>query len=611
MATPTLTQLNFTEIDDADTNTNWTEFDTADADIKKEGTNSMSGILRSNLDTGDYDHGSAPVTAAGKHFRAWINTINVPYMKDEAGGGYEVFMDDGGTVQYITVFSSDDYYGGWKNIVIDCELYTSLTLANVERWGFRANHTSNAKNATNTWVDYFRYSDGYSITGGDSIDQITLTDVATADRGTTTLYGMGIIEEVEGIFLAYGKIQIGNMGDTTHFEMDGDVLVFTDQPVADGLYAINGNGSGADIVITNSTIKAAGTGDNVRPDIDMITNSPGLVSIIDTVFIRGGTFKFKSGQTITGNTFNDCQTTTGDSGIAFADCNWVESDMVTQNRASLDNCIFDSTKNSVALYGDSVDLISNCTFTAGDSNEFAIELTETGTFDFVGNTFIGYAAQDGDSDDRAIYNNSGGAVTLNVSGGTGLTYKNGSGSSTTLVINPVTTQLKILDSTSGDSIGDSVRCLVWVTSAAAGLPYLTSVTIKTGDTSGDSAFVTQTSHSLATGDNVIIKGANEDVYNGAYPVVVVSGDTYAYTTNEAIKTTPATGTITSTFAFINENTNSLGIVSDTRSLSVSQPIAGWARCSTGTPYFYKHQSITGIVDNSNGFSAIIQLIRDE
>ena len=76
--------------------------------------------------------------------------------------------------------------------------------------------------------------------------------------------------------------------------------------------------------------------------------------------------------------------------------------------------------------------ITNCSFTQGATGGHAIEITQPGTYSFVGNTFEGYGL-DGTTD-AAIYNNSGGHVTLNISGGGDTpTVRNGTGASTTVV----------------------------------------------------------------------------------------------------------------------------------------------------------------------------------
>jgi hypothetical protein len=128
--------------------------------------------------------------------------------------------------------------------------------------------------------------------------------------------------------------------------------------------------------------------------------------------------------------------------------------------------------------------------------------------------------------------------------------------------------------------------------------------------SDGTATVTHTTHDLASNDNVIIEGANEDVYNGVYQITVSDANTYTYTTNEAISTSPATGTITSTFAILNTTTDGSGQATDSRTYSSDQDVEGWVRKSSSSPY-YKQQPIDEQVDSSSGLSITAQLISDE
>jgi len=597
MATATLGAINLTEIDDADANTDWTEFTTADPDIKKEGTNAMSGILRSDLDEGYVDKGS-PISCSGEHLRLWINTINVPYMETETNGGYEVFVYDGTNTDYVTIFSSDDYFGGWFNMVVDCALFTTVTPANVDRWGIRANHHTNAKNATNTWVDYFRYMDGYYITGGtgSGSNAVHLSDVAEADRiSGATLIGYGIVLESEGVYFSYGKIQLGNGATTTYFEMDGDVLIFTDQPVADGLYAINGNGSGADILITGSTIKSAGTAADTRFDFDMSTGSPGSVEITDNVFRRGGDFTYASGQTVTGNSYNDCG-------------------QITAGGADLTGSVikgYEGSTGTAALYynvnADPDGELDDMEFTKGTATTHAIELGSNtpSSITLRGWTTSGYNASD-EQNDSTIYNNSGKAITIYITGGTGnFSVRNGSGASTSVVISPVTLTITVKD---GDTkaVISGVQVFVEVTSGV-NFPYNASVNI-TG--SGTTATVTHATHGLETGDWVNIQGANEDVYNGRYQITYSDGSTYTYTTNETIGSSPATGTITATFVMLAGTTDGSGEISDSWSISFDQPFSGWARKQTSSPY-YKQFDIVDTLASDADKDITVLLVSDE
>ena len=92
-------------------------------------------------------------------------------------------------------------------------------------------------------------------------------------------------------------------------------------------------------------------------------------------------------------------------------------------------------------------------------------------------------------------------------------------------------------------------------------PYGDSVTITS---SGTTATVSHTSHGMATNDYIIITGANEDAYNGVFQITYSTDNSYTYTMPDSASS-PATGTITATFAVISGLTNSSGIVSDSRS----------------------------------------------
>lgn len=75
-------------------------------------------------------------------------------------------------------------------------------------------------------------------------------------------------------------------------------------------------------------------------------------------------------------------------------------------------------------------IFSGCSFTGGGGH--AIRITTPGTYSFVGNTITGFGANG--TNGAFFYNDSGGSVTINVSGGGSTpTYRNGSGASTTIV----------------------------------------------------------------------------------------------------------------------------------------------------------------------------------
>lgn len=434
MAAPTLALLNYTDIADAESTTGWTKFDLLDTDIKKEGANGITGTFRADATLGHFDNGSAPVTAVAKTFRMWINTTNVPYLDTLANGGCELLVYDGTTTEYVTVFSSEDYFGGWFQVVIDMDLLTTLTLANVQRWGIRMQLHTSAKNVDNVWVDALKYLDGYSILGGTSGDEVTLATIEVADRGTTTLYGYGIIGVVSGVYYCTGKIQLGTGATTMWFLADGEILIFEDKPIAAGLYELSGIGTGSRVTIRNSVLKSSGSTDATRFIIDM--SDSGLLSCVfdGNLIVRASTVAFKSGQSVVGSTFDDCG-------------------VITSGEADFAGTIIKNHEGAANSSGFLWDLDTNpdtltegMTFIKGTAATHAIGFTLGGTvaspLTLRNIAFSGYHATNGNNDSALLFPDTGADVTwtVNLVGCTGdISYKKSRATDTVvLVVDPVT-----------------------------------------------------------------------------------------------------------------------------------------------------------------------------
>ena len=597
MGTPTLTLLNSTSINTAESITGWTQFDTLDPDIVKEDSNSITGGFRADGAVGYYDAGTAPVTAVGKTFRKWINTTNVPYIDTLANGGYELSCYDGSTTEYKTMFSSENYFGGWFNVVFDMDSFTTLTLANVQRWGLRCQHHTSAKNVDNVWTDAYKYLDGYSMTGGALTDPITLSDIEVADRGTTTLYGYGVVTEYGGVYYATGTVQFGTGATTMYFEMDGDILIFEDKPIAAGLYSLSGVGTGSTVVIqNNSTIVSAGTTDATRFVFDWSDANLVSFTCTDTLIVRASTSAFKSGQTVTGNTFNDCG-------------------QITHGGADMTDCVvksYEGTANTSALvYNVGVDPdgeMDNMVFEVGVAATHAIEFGTTSptTMTLRGCVFSGYNTADTQNDSTFHFKRTSGTVVLNLIGCSGeFTYRT-DGATIDISIDPVTTIIRTVDSD-----GDPVAGATVIAEAADGsgdLPYGDTVSIVV---SGTTATVTHGSHGLATNQYVVIRGVqNDEEYNGLKEITVTAPGTYTYDVVTGTPS-PATGTdINSTGVAVTGTTDTAGEVSDARTYTADQNITGSARKASSAPY-YEAVDFTDTVDNVNGLTKVVQLNLDQ
>jgi len=132
--------------------------------------------------------------------------------------------------------------------------------------------------------------------------------------------------------------------------------------------------------------------------------------------------------------------------------NWlVKNDVMNFNEATFKNCAFILNGGGVdacqiidcePMVTDDPSNITDSSFTSPGTGH-AIEITDIGTFSFEGNSFSGYGADT--TTDAAIYNNSGGLVTLNLGAGDSIpTYRNGTGASTVINTSPIPVTATVL-----------------------------------------------------------------------------------------------------------------------------------------------------------------------
>jgi hypothetical protein len=430
MATPTFTLLNHQLLTTADANTGWFDLTTADPDIKVEGTNAMSGIFRADGEQAYYDAGSAPVSAAGKTFRGWILTNNLPYMGSMAVDPYKLLAYDGSVTALKNLFGSDTYPGGWFNIVWAMADFTTLTLANGRRWGVEAGHATAARNVVNSWMDVMRYLDGYSMVGGTSGDKVRLVNIAAVDK----VSAYGVLSAYEGVYYATGTIQFGTGATAHHFEMDSQVLVFIEKPVAAGLYKLVGVGAGTNVVIKSSVIRSTGLTDTTRFGIDFDDANLAALTFTDNLVARASTVAFKAGQTCTGNTYDNCGQVNPGVGTDGAD---MRNSIVKG---------YEGTAGTAALVwansGNPSGRLDGMAFTKGTAATHAIELgiNSPTSVTLVGIDFVGYNAANGQNDSTFYVARTTGTVTINLSGCTGnLSYR--SAGATVSLVNSTTLEL--------------------------------------------------------------------------------------------------------------------------------------------------------------------------
>lgn len=303
MATPTLvTTGNITVIDDGESTANWVgDTFSLDPDIKVEGSNSVSCALTNNGVNEIYVSGTFNLSG-GEHLRLWCNFSFVGNIASEAANGIQLWISDGTNTAFWTVGGSDTYAGGWKQFIV----YTGNTptsgtvpTGNSTQIGIRVNTTSKPRNVpANTWVDQWTFGDGYTVTGGTSVDPITWSGIASVDA--TSAYG--IVTDVDGVIFLTGRVQIGTGATATYLESNGDILVFRDRPVSTALYELNYQGTACDVDVTGGAISAAGT-QNFNIDTTTGTQSFSFDGLQISKCINPD---FASGNTIINSVFDSC-----------------------------------------------------------------------------------------------------------------------------------------------------------------------------------------------------------------------------------------------------------------------------------------------------------------
>jgi hypothetical protein len=170
-------------------------------------------------------------------------------------------------------------------------------------------------------------------------------------------------------------------------------------------------------------IRAAST-DTVRYSTAVAATSSRQRFIIDSTSSASATYDF-SGLALVGWSVEN-----NVSGVAFNEVTFSGCYTITLNGGSMSGCTVGGSLATSAVVTNNPANISNCHFDQGSAGH-AIEITSPGTYTFAGNVFDGYGTAG--STDAAIYNNSGGTVTLNITGGGSTpTVRNGASASTTI-----------------------------------------------------------------------------------------------------------------------------------------------------------------------------------
>lgn len=541
-----------------------------------------------------FDYGGNLSWATGYVVLMW-QYWQAPYAVDTwANGGMRIGIGSGSGDVNLWNAQGNDYgrmpYGGFTNVAIDPTFSpdeeVGSAVAGQYRYFWSAPNMLLAVSKGNPHcVDAIRFGRGSLVVSGGEVDNYAIFSEMAAENDANS---WGLFQ-AEGIgYLWKGLISLGvEDGNLVDFRDSNVNITIDDTPrTYESFNRIEAHNASSNIEWTGINVASVQPSGLSIGQFEMMDNA--TLDFDTCVFTDMNTFIFDTNATIHGTTFRRCN-------------------QVTQGGGDFDDCTFSDSISAVSLYVSNLDNVDACAFESNGLNH-AIELSSAhagNSYTLTDCTYSEYASADGSTGNECIYNNSGGAVTINIIGGDTPTVRNGAAASTTLVINPVVLQLTVTDIDTTLPIS-AARCLVLV-SDGVNFPYNASVNI-TG--TGTTATVAHAGHGYSTGENVNIQGASPDVYNGAYTITVTTSAAYTYTTSETIASSPATGTITATTALINDITNASGVASDTRSYNNNQPITGKVRKSSVSPY-YKQTPVSNTVDKTTGKSINIQMISDE
>jgi hypothetical protein len=376
--------------------------------------------------------------------------------------------------------------------------FTTITLV-----GYGSLHSAKAQgNVANTWIDAMSYiaNDSYALTinGGTSGTPETTADVVSDDEGgllTGLAFGGLITNPAASQFYFVAPTEWGNSAATA----DTYNLVEGEQ-----WYWVGDNLGGRAVGATHFPFRIVGNSTDTT-DIEW-TN----LVIVNTgqraEFIVGDAFTdirwLSVGLTDVGVITHAAQ----DAGKTFDIVSYSNCDQVIPNACNGTDWTFNGAFNA-----DGAMLLD----TAGDSNELvgvsfvsdgaghAIEITATGTYDFDNFTFdTGFT---GTGTDAAVWNNSGGAITINVqNGGDTPSVRGGS----TTINNAVTVAVS--------GVAEGTSCKVIVNETLGTLTVGDVIFELLADSTG-TAQITDFNYEAAfgAGIDVLVRARNQGLCNAA------------------------------------------------------------------------------------------------
>jgi hypothetical protein len=441
MTVPSYTE-DLTDIATGDEGSGWVELSGTDQDSKVynaqgapaygdneypyiQGSYAVTQDCTKNASVGSlaYNAGGITVPTDGAVF-VWHNFSSPFAFGTYAQGGFRIVLGSGLSdfdVWYVGGNDKDSYpYGGFVNHVVNPTVtrdnWAGTHTGTINYVGSAVYVLSGPGKGEPHQVDAMRYGRGSAIfEHGQSGNYCTIAGFAAVNDNQS--YRWGLISVIPGGYLWKGRMQLGSASNPVYFTDSNKTIFIQWTPkVTANFNTIEVLNASSEIYITGFTFQCLDT--TTASKGRWITTDDALVVLDSCTFIDMSTFAF-------------------DSNTDIDDCTWRRCGQITQNGASFNGCLFSNMTDGVSLVVDNPDNIDNCTFISDGLNH-AIELTSA----CAGNSYTltnfivsGYATSDGSTGNEVIYNNSGGSVTINIDGGSGVSAISIRGGNVTLVAN--------------------------------------------------------------------------------------------------------------------------------------------------------------------------------
>jgi hypothetical protein len=326
---------------------------------------------------------------------------------------------------------------------------------------------------------------------------------------------------------------------------------------------------------------------------------------------------------LNGCTFNAMDTFIFDSNTTASDCVFNGCARISTNEASLaGSSVLASTvaADEGAVFDDrtttaTTDLTeyTGMTFTQGTNAHHAFRFG-TGVDDdltITGCDFSGFSSSDDNNGSIFRFDATSGSLNLNLvdcsHDGSGFTVDDAAGITVTVVVDPVTTKITCEDL--NGTMLENVRVFLETADngGGSGFPYQAATSSLT-QTGGTATLTASVAHGLATGDYVVVRGANDEYYNKTAQITVSSTTVFTYSVSTSAAAS-AGGTPVFSYCAISGLTATTGIIQSSKTWPASQGLTGWARKSTTSPYY--QQSPINIADASGGTDLLVLMLSDE